>query len=204
MDDKSQGTAEGLRAGRREAWTQFYEMYSEPLWREVARISGGRTADVADIVQDSFLIAAESARQYDPARGSLWSWLLGIARNRVALHWRKQTVVTESARRWWASRNGQARQWLTGDADAPDEVLQSKELAALVRLALLELSPDHQAALVRKYLDEATSDQIAAECGISPEAVRARLSRARESFRQAFLQVAGGASYAAERNEPNE
>ncbi len=36
------------------------------------------------------LAAARSARGYDSSRGSLWMWLSGIARNSVALHFRKQ------------------------------------------------------------------------------------------------------------------
>ena len=204
MDEPLQRTVEGLREGHREAWGQFYEMYAEPLWREVARLSGGGSADVADIVQDVFLSAATSARRYDPKLGSLWTWLMGIARKRVALHWRKRAALTDGARRWWAMQNGQTRQWLTGEGDAPAMVLQSKEMAALVRLTLLELPVDYQVVLTRRHLDGVSAPQIAAEVGDTGDAVRARLVRAREAFRKVFIQVAGPNAATSEGENRNE
>lgn len=90
MDEQTQREiAEGLRAGRTEAWHRLYQAYSRRLWLDMVRVTGADSATVADIVQETFLAAARSAGGFDPGRGTLWNWLWGIARNQVALHYRK-------------------------------------------------------------------------------------------------------------------
>jgi len=45
----------GLQTGCRDAWARLYDGYSVDVWRYVARLLGGDTANVADVVQeDSF------------------------------------------------------------------------------------------------------------------------------------------------------
>src|SRR5437016_1418205 len=82
--------AQGLRAGKIEAWQALYDAYAERVWRAAARLLGPDCTDVADVVQETMMAAARSAAAFDPKRGSLWVWLSGIARNHVALHFRKQ------------------------------------------------------------------------------------------------------------------
>ena len=67
--------ATGPRAARRfdAAWHQLYDAYAEAVWRCVARRVGPHAAEVADIVQETFLAAARSARTFDPAQGSCGS-----------------------------------------------------------------------------------------------------------------------------------
>jgi RNA polymerase sigma-70 factor, ECF subfamily len=190
MDERmEQVIAAGLREGDCQAWTQLYEAYAQALFREVSRLMGGNPADVADVVQETFLAAARSARQFDADRGTLWLWLLGIGRNQVALYWRKHSAHLAQARRWWAGLNGTAKDWLAGSADPPAEILATKELAVLVRAALAELPADYQALLTSKYLDEATSEQIAERTHSTADAVRAKAMRARRAFREAYLRI---------------
>ena len=86
--------AEGLRAGRSDAWQELYDAYAQRVWRFVARLLGANSADVADVVQETLLSAARSARGYDRREGSLWMWLTGIARNQMAIHHRRQKEGT--------------------------------------------------------------------------------------------------------------
>jgi len=66
MDDQQARAAiAGLRRGDPDAWRQLYDALAERLWREVARRLGPRPADVADVVQETMLAAAKSARNYD-------------------------------------------------------------------------------------------------------------------------------------------
>ena len=87
MDKKTeQDIAKGLKKGCRRAWLQLYEVYAESIWRNVVRLIGNDSATVADVVQETFLAAARSARNFDPCRGTLWIWLWTIARRQIALH----------------------------------------------------------------------------------------------------------------------
>jgi RNA polymerase sigma-70 factor (ECF subfamily) len=191
MDEGVQEIIAGLRQGNRDAWMRLHELYAERLWHEVARLMGGSASDVGDVVQDSFMAAARSAKQFDSGRGTLWLWLLAIARNRVALYWRKQLPLLEQAQRWCQGLDGRASEWVSGSAQTPPEALQATELKMLIRCTLSHLPEEYQRLLCRRYLDGASSEQIADENRSTPEAVRAMLMRARQAFRKAFSKIAG-------------
>ena len=190
MDQQSEREiADGVRNGQTRAWQQFYDECAPRLWRSVARLMGGRSSDVADVVQETFLAAVRSASGFDPVRGRLWPWLWGIARRQVALHYRRQdrAELLGEALRWVESLNGQSLGWITGETDAPQDVLESRELATLVRAVLCELPPEYETLLTMKYVDDLSVDQIVQEIGGGSEAVRSRLARARRSFRLTLL-----------------
>jgi RNA polymerase sigma-70 factor (ECF subfamily) len=173
----------GLRDGSRAAWTALYDRYSEAVWRYVARLLGPDAA-VPDVVQETFLAAARSARGFDPERGSLGGWLSGIAHHRVTLHWRQHTR-TERLRNLAEAGAAEIRDWLAGREATTDE-WERGELADLVRGVLAEMSADYAAILAAKYLDEQSLEDIAKENDCSIDAVKSKLARARKEFRARF------------------
>lgn len=183
-----------LRAGDRAAFDWLFQNYSERVWPYVARLVGGRPQDVADVVQETFLHVARSIGQFDPQRGSLWGWMCGIAQNRVRVHWRsRQRQAALLTRAPLAAGGGDSALWLSDDA-APDELLAAEETASLVREVLAGLPDDYTVCLMAKYVDQLSASDIAGDLGESTEAVRSRLSRAREAFRSEFRRRAGSES----------
>src|SRR5436190_14360532 len=139
-----QEIARGLREGSGQCWRTFYDAFALRVWNSVARRVGPASSDVADSVQETFLAAARSARNYDPARGSLWCWLSGIARNQTALFFRKR-----------GSRREEPNDFeLPGREPEPAELLGTAELALSVRTVLSLLPVEYETLLVGKYLDE--------------------------------------------------
>ncbi|MEE8451499.1 MAG: sigma-70 family RNA polymerase sigma factor [Thermoguttaceae bacterium] len=192
MDDQLQlEVAQGLREGETEAWQALYDAYCRPVWHSVARAMGPDSADIGDVVQETFLAAARSARRYDPARGSLWMWLSGIARRQVALHYRQQKRHDRARdyRRLMAGGARQVLRWLDNGREAPDEVLATAELSSMVRATLTELPTDYETLLTAKYLDGATVEEIAGASDSSSTAVRSKLARARKAFRWALAKT---------------
>ncbi len=186
--DAEQEIAEGLQQGDRQAWLELYEAYAECIWNNVARLMGFDCPAVADVVQETFLAAARSAMNFDPDRGSLRIWLYGIARRQIALYYRKQDpkIILARVKKWWASLDGEKIDWINAKEDTPPEVLEARELAALVRFALIKLPAEHQALLLAKYVDGQSVNKIAADFDYSPVAVTSKLARARKMFRAAF------------------
>jgi RNA polymerase sigma-70 factor (ECF subfamily) len=183
--------AEGLQRGNRDAWLSLYELYAEKLWCNVARLMAHDADSVADVVQETLLSAARSAKNYNPRLGSLWTWLWVIAKRQVALHYRKQTSKANiaHAQQWWSLLDGQRSDWIDGSRKPPTEVLETAELATLVRYTLAELSAEYQTVLMAKYVDGLTIETIAEETNGSPAAVRSKLARARKAFRLAFKRL---------------
>jgi len=180
--------ARGLREGKTEAWHALYETHAERVWGLVARLMAPNCDEVPDVVQETFLAAARSARNYDPARGTLWLWLGGIARNHVALHYRKQRRHNRpgDVDDFPVAAARQIADWLDNRRPTPGEALDVAETGAMVRATLTELPVDYENLLTAKYVDGATVEQIAAARCCSYEAVRSKLARARRAFRRAF------------------
>ncbi len=178
----------GLRDGSRDAWTALYNGYSADVWRYVGRLVGGQSSEIADVVQETFLAAARSARQFDGSRGSLWSWLAGIAHHQAAAHWRRSGKI-ERVRELAEAGAIELRQWWEGTASA-EALCEQRELAELVRGILAELSTDYAALLTAKYLDDQSLDDLARRFGGSVEAIKSKLARARREFREMFESLA--------------
>ena len=195
-----QEIAKGLRHGSRQAWLQLYEACAEEVWRNISRLVGYDSPAAADIVQETFLAAARSARHFDPNRGSLRGWLWTIAQRQVALYYRKQkpNMLLRQAQNWWTAHDGEASDWIDAKADMPPDVLQSKELAALVRETLSRLAPEYQTLLLAKYVDNQPASHIAEQLACTEVAVRSKLARARRAFRKAFKKTTSSAPGARE------
>lgn len=177
----------GLRDGHRASWTALYDGYSTDLWRYVARLVGSSSNDIADVVQETFLAAARSARHFDPGRGTLWTWLTGIAHHQIAQHWRqvgKRARILELAQT-------QAVEIGRGnfDRDGVRDVWERGELADLIRAALASLSSDYASILIGKYMDELSLEELTQREGGTVDAMKSKLARARREFRVRFERI---------------
>ncbi len=180
--------ARGLCEGDVDAWQRLYDAHAERVWRLVSRAMEPGSPDVADVVQETFLAAARSARTYDGDRGSLTSWLNGIVRRQVALYYRRQRRHRSSGGADAVFQRGRpimANAVARDDAN-PTTALDVAERALQVRAALTELPADYEVLLTSKYVDGATVEQIAAGENSTQEAIRSKLARARRAFRRAF------------------
>ena len=157
----------------------LYDRYSVRVWRYVARMLGSNAEAVGDAVQETFLAAARSAHNFDPAKGAHWSWLSGIAHNQVAVYWRRVGIqrIDPAEPRFEDSPGGAA---------VPDEQLQQQETIELVRRVLAELPGDYASLLEAKYTDGQSVAELVELFGGTTESVRSKLARARREFRRRF------------------
>jgi RNA polymerase sigma-70 factor (ECF subfamily) len=178
--DEQLAVAEGLAAGRVEAWNALYAAYAEDAWRYAARLLGQNRDGVGDVVQETFLAAARSARSFDAKRGTLRSWLIGIVHVQAAQYWR---------RRARAARDGDVLSRERRERDAGSDAEQALlrcEQAEHVRRVLAEMPADYAWLLVSKYVEERPIAAIVQELSAGTEAVRSKLARARRLFRTAM------------------
>jgi RNA polymerase sigma factor (sigma-70 family) len=176
----------GLQNGCRDAWARLYDGYSVDVWRYVARLLAPDAASVADVVQETFIEAARSARKFDSARGTLWSWLAGIAHHRASAHWRRVRSIKALHDR--VKNDLGNRSDATTDSLASSHRLQQSELAETVRATLAELPGEYSALLLAKYSDNRELADLSREWSSSIEAIKSKLARARREFRARFGQ----------------
>ena len=166
---------DAVLAGDAEAWRRWYDAHFDRL-AAYARWRCGGLLDLADdVVQETWLVAVRRLRTFDPARGTFFDWLCGIASNaaRGAIRARCRLKV-------------RSRSLAPGDDRPASEAGDAEGKAERVAAALAAL-PDHYEAVLRAtYLDRRTVDEIATARGDSPKAVESLLSRARQAFREAY------------------
>ena len=71
----------------------------------------------------------------------------------------------------------------------PGEVLELAETRDLVHMAVANLPEQYRNALTRKYVDGESLETLAGELGISVDATKSLLARARRAFRDTFATV---------------
>ncbi|HEY2882444.1 MAG TPA: sigma-70 family RNA polymerase sigma factor [Pirellulales bacterium] len=188
LDEPTQlAVIRGLQRGSRDAWTALYDNYSVAVWQYAGRLLGPHTAAVADVVQETFLEAAASARNFDSDRGTIWSWLTGIVHHRVSAHWR-QTNRTARLRQLAPNVCLEAQNALN-DGQTIETAAQQRELAEFVRCVLAQLPAEYAALLTAKYLDDASLQELSLQWNSSVEAIKSKLARARREFRGSFAKL---------------
>jgi len=164
--------AKALLKGKLRAWAEFYDLYAAALYRFVlARVNGDQEF-AADITHDAIVLAVERIRRFDARKGRLWSWLCGIAVNKIREGRRSAARDAQLAER--LEQVAPERPTPHGFDDEPVDV----------ELVLSNLNPRHQEVLVHKYMDGLSVKEIAAQMGVSEKTVESRLTRAREAFRR--------------------
>jgi RNA polymerase sigma-70 factor (ECF subfamily) len=118
--------------------------------------------------------------QFDPARGTVASWLCGVARNFA----RKQFAGREDATDPADLTDDASPYDQHIDHDTPLDKLLRSEAAEQVRHALARIAPHYRDVLILCELSELSYAEAAQVCGIDIGTVRSRLSRARAQLAQ--------------------
>lgn len=174
-------------------WKKFArgdaDIWREFIGREIPRLyrlflkSWPNPSLAEELVQKTVFDAVRGRISYNPEKGSPEEWIGGIARNAIRLELRKR-----------ASRpgtNGELGRYFEAiDAKLlPDEVLERKETAAIVRTALGTLESKEETVLRAKYIEGLPAREIAVEMKMTEKAVHSLLYRAKISLREKLRHV---------------
>lgn len=185
------------RAGDRSAIERFYEEHVDGLYTFIYYRVGRDTALAEDVVQETFAIAMSRQADYDPARGSVGSWLTVLSRNVIRDHLRAHTRSDQLATTWERIDATLAQTFASmAERPLPGEVLEREETRDLVHMAIANLPDQYRIALTRKYVDGESLETLAGEFGISVDATKSLLARARRAFRDTFATVSASFSEA--------
>jgi RNA polymerase sigma-70 factor (ECF subfamily) len=184
------GPGGDLRAalkGDREAIARFYDAHVDGLYTFVFYRVGRDATLAEDVVQETFAIALSRKADYDAARGSVGSWLTVLSRNVIRDHLRAHKRTDELAATWERIDATLAQTFAAmAERPLPGEVLERAETRDLVHMAVANLPGQYRNALTRKYVDGESLETLAGELGISVDATKSLLARARRAFRDTF------------------
>lgn len=126
-----------------------------------------------DLTAEAFLAAVTALRRPDAPAPSV-PWLIGVARHKLADHWRR------------LEREERGLRLLDNtDSDAEDPWDEAID-AIRAHTVLAGLGPHHRAALTLRYLDGLPVPEVAGCLGRTVHATEALLVRARAAFRRNY------------------
>ena len=150
----------------------LYAAYQQPILSYLYRLVGD-AAHAEELCQEVYARAYRARRSMDRVQ-NVRAWLYRIATNAARDQLRRRRLLS----------------WLPLFDEDPALLVESPEPAALethaVQQALLKLSPELRVPLVLYSCQELSTQEIAEVLGISRDAVKQRLVRARLRFKELY------------------
>ncbi|MER5949452.1 sigma-70 family RNA polymerase sigma factor [Streptomyces sp. NPDC001904] len=162
--------------GDEDAFAALVQRHAPALIRLATRLLGTRT-EAEDAVQDALISAWRRLPEFQ-GQASFGTWTYRIVTNRClnVLRGRRPAAPLESAGEVAAPEH----------AVSPARIAEGRDAVRELSRALDQLSAEQRACWVLRELDGRSYEFIADAVGISQEAVRARVFRARRCLTQAM------------------
>jgi RNA polymerase sigma-70 factor (ECF subfamily) len=135
-------------------------------------------SQVDEVVQDAFLYLMVSLPELDSE--------IGVLR---FLKWKTRLLALDVIRasgRAYINSIDDVQEPASDDPEISSS-LEQQDDAAVVRLALSKLNPRHREVLIASMYEEKSTEQIAAQVGLSENATRQLIFRARAAFKKALI-----------------
>ena len=166
-----------VQAGDPRAFELLYDRHGGPAYSLAYRIAGRRGV-AEDVTQEAFLSIWRSRARYQPGRGSVRSWILGIVHNRAVDGLRRNLVHD---RRRAGAEALEARP----AADPPTDVEAiRREEGRAVRTALRALPTEQNQVIELAYYGGYTHAEIADLLDAPVGTVKGRMRLGLEKLRQ--------------------
>ncbi len=184
---------ERVKRGDARAFEMLVVKYQRRVERLIARMV--RDVDlVPDIAQETFIRAYRALPQF---RGdsAFYTWLYRIAVNtakKALVELKRDPLVAEAART--PNDDGDETSRVENeliDAETPDAVLASKQVAETVNAAIEALSDDLRQAITLREIEGLSYEEIADVMNCPIGTVRSRIFRAREAIAERLRPLLG-------------
>lgn len=165
---------QSMLAGDEDALAALYRRRRSSVYRFALQMCGSQ-ALAEDVTQEVFMVLIRERPVFDPARGSLNAFLLGVARNHALRRLRRERFYVALA-------EDSDNQGSTNDAartTGPLDNLTRTEAIESVRRSVLALPERYREVVVLCDLQEMSYAEAAEVLGCAVGTVRSRLHRAR-------------------------
>ncbi len=167
MEKSDEELLENARSGSRPAWAELYERHQRGIYRFALHMSGSPL--IADeVVQETFFDLLRGGLRFDPAKGSLGAFLLGVARI-------KSLRLGRGHR---AEQSADRIETVASEADVAGS-LENRQRDQTLHQAILGLPEHYREAVVLCELTGLSYEEAAGVIGCPVGTVRSRLHRAR-------------------------
>ena len=154
-----------------DALARLYGLYAASLYGLALRITGDRI-EAEDVLQEIFLQLWNRPEQYKEARGSPFTWMMTLCRNRAIDKVRSRLVRAKGHHR--ASEENAVMSAAESAPDRENEFdAESRQKA--VNRAMSALPEDQRRAIEMAYFEDLTQSEIAEKLGVPLGTVKTRI-----------------------------
>jgi RNA polymerase sigma-70 factor, ECF subfamily len=168
-----------LQSKDQRGFSILYDNYSSALYGVILKIV--RSEEIAaDVMQDAFVKIWKNIEGYNRTKGTLFTWILNVARNTAIDRIRSQEF-----------QNSQKNQDLETSINFIDNQGSSQfDVDAIgIRKVVENLRPEHQQMIDLLYFQGYTQAEVSEEFNIPLGTVKTRVKAAVVQLRQYFLQA---------------
>jgi RNA polymerase sigma-70 factor, ECF subfamily len=182
---EAQRIARGLRSKDLAVMNELIDWYQYRLARYLFYVTG-RRENVEDLAQETWIRVLERGAQYD-GRSRFEPWLFSIARNLDFDQFRKRRAVSLDSHNDPDSSDGAfARELAAANQPSPFLVAARNEDAARLAAAMELLEPIYREALLLRFQEELSFQEIAGITGAPVTTISSRIYRGLAALRSAW------------------
>lgn len=173
-----------LKSGDGLAFETLVHKFTMPLLRTARRFMHCEE-DARDAVQESFIAAFKSIGRFEE-NAQLSTWLHRITINSCLMKLRSQRRRPEEDIEQYLPRfleDGHQVEPSVSWTESAETMLERMEVCDLVRASIEQLPDTYRNVLLLRDIEEMSTDDTAQALGITPNAVKIRLHRARQALR---------------------
>ncbi len=164
-----------VRRGERAAFAVLVDAYAKPIFNLAFRMTGNRQ-DADDLAQETFLRAYRKLKRFDPEK-KFFTWLYTIALNIIRNHLKSSRERTARIAEMDHPPSDPV------DPANPEGLCLDREKAQLLEICLQKLPSELKEAVVLRYYQDLSFDEIATITDVSVSAVKMRAYRGLERLR---------------------
>lgn len=174
-----------LQNGDKLALRKLYDRFSNILLGMIYKILRDRE-ESEDLLQEIFVKIWNKADQYDPSRGSAYSFIATLARNR-AIDRTRSRAFKNQRKDDYVINDDEYSFNLSTDNPNPEEKLELNERAVGVRKALAKLNENERQVLYISYFDGLSQSEIAEKIDIPLGTVKYRMRQGMIKLRDMLI-----------------
>ncbi|MBI4536188.1 MAG: sigma-70 family RNA polymerase sigma factor [Ignavibacteriae bacterium] len=173
----------GAKEGDRAAFSELVKRYEDMVYKFSFKVCRNKD-EAEEALQDTFVNVYKNLSSFD-GRSKLSTWLYRIVINNCLMKKRRRKLddLMESYDEPPAGENSKHNARIPRWDETPADLLLNKEFHELLEEAILKLPVDYRIVFVLRDIEGRSTEEAAKILGISHEAAKSRLRRARAFLR---------------------
>lgn len=192
MAETDQALIDAARAGDRRAIEKLLERHQSAVYRFGMKMCG-ESEDAKDVLQETLFAAVRTLPEFRGA-SSVSTWLYTIARSFCLKKRRTSKFAPERIESLEA--HAEASSEVPDHRRSPEEDAAARQTKAVLDAAIAELDPMYREVLLLRDVEGLPAAEVAEILGLTVEAVKSRLHRARVAVRERVAPVLAPSSEA--------